>query len=244
MIQTTNARQNVILSATAAGIIDGNITFNDCIFNTVAAETDGFLLYQGIREYNNCAFHAHGKAMTRNSAVSDTTNYEIMNNCIISCGNDAPTYLIGYGRNNKFTGNIKNMLWGNAHKVAQANKLIGTISSVTASVLNRIKIENDMIMFQLYVSCADSEHIIILNDTGKAMLDMSSDNMIPVVIFNSSTPNEQVNTFAIFDADGTLKVCETAYSGASAGNYNRAKCSAVFMCAATPTPSQIYTLLN
>ena len=240
--QTSNTRKNVVLASNLAGVIDGDITFNDCIFTTIASESNGIGLYYGIREFNNCTFNAPDtKAVTRNVGVKPDTNYEIMNDCVINCASTgSPTFLLGYGKNNHYDGLVTNMLWGDVHAIKQVTKLVDTISSVTPSVLNRIKVEGDKIIMQLYCRCASTDNILTLNALGSALLNQDSENMIPVVIFNSTTPDTQINTFAIFDSD-VMKICETSYEASSA--YDRVKACTIAMLADTPTIQQIYNLL-
>lgn len=244
LVQTTDARQNALLTSQYSGVVDGNFIFNDCIFNMLDSENSGLFLYGGIRTWLRCTFNTNGKAFSRNMGLSDTTNYEIMNDCIINCGSGTETLILGYGARNTYNGLIKNLLWGDMHRIVPINKF-GTVTGVSSSVPNCVKVENDLMILQLYVQCADSENILTLNTTAKALLNALTSNLIPVVLFNSSTPNAHINSFAIFDSvTGILKTIEPAYSGANAANYNRAKCSAPIMVTAQPNPQQIYNLFN
>ena len=107
--------KNNTYSAIADSIIDGDILIKDSIFYGIDSSPTMFAVFGGIREWDNVTFIAktNQRVLQRMNALSDTDNYEIVTDCNIQCDSTASyTLMLGYGKNNKYSGHFQNGLWG------------------------------------------------------------------------------------------------------------------------------------
>lgn len=243
LVQTTESRKNDLRNAIYSAVIDGNVEFNNCFFNAIADETDGIALFYGVRTFNNCRFNATNKVMSRMLGIMADTNYEILHHCILNAPiSGSQSAILGYGYQNTFIGNYNNMIWGDVHRIKTAGKIVATIAAVTGRVPSVLKIDNDSIILQCYVTITNTNNILTLNALGLSLLNTDSNNQIPVILFNSSAPESYVHTFAVFDSNGVLKVDEGAYENSTA--YNRVKISAQLETKTTPDNNSVFNLLS
>lgn len=237
LVQTTDTRHNDVLASNyLSGVINANIILNGCIFNSISTEVNGIDLYRGVRTYKNCTFNYYNRCFSREVEVSDSTNYEIVSDCIfneigLSATND--TVMLGYGRNNTYkTTRLKSFLWGDIHM-----SRIGVFdyaNSVTDQHTTEFRVDGDKVFLSAYLVITNSNRLMALK-TAAAKLPFSNTPIL-ITLWNSSSRSDAVNSFAKFDGV-TLKCTEPTYS--SSTGFDRVLIEAPIYLDHTPTITEL-----
>ena len=116
IFETTTAKHTSI-GATNKNMISGNMIFNNCVFNVDSSVTICFEEGAGIHVFNNCKIlSSTARAWIRAAALAADTNYSIFNDCEIeSSSSGTASIIIGYGKNNKISGLITWLVFGDMH---------------------------------------------------------------------------------------------------------------------------------
>lgn len=240
LVQTGKIRMNTLIS-TFNAIINGNVTFNNCKFVSTNDETYGFSMLNGIRTFNNCEFFMSNQVLARNASLSDTTNYEIMNNNIIHNKEDSErSFLIGYGKNNivDYPDRIYKDLWGDMH-YEKVHGFFDATNDVTSLIPSKLHIVNDRIRITGYHTMSNV-NLILPVKTVFETLPIEVTN-IPIIMWNvSNRADTEINTFAKIESR-YLKVQEPDLNATA---YNRIIYNADLIVTRTPTPTEIYNLIH
>lgn len=236
LIQKTTARKEDVLTSGWNGVINTNVKFNNCIFNCIENEVNGIQLFNGVREYNRCIFNAIDRACSREAAVSDITNYEIMNECKFSFTNKSrPTILIGYGANNDITRSDNAvLLWGDMFRDLSYSYVFAQSTGASAEFANRAKCIGNLLKLEAYLVISNTNNIATLT---AAFQNFDIDGaQIPVTIFNSSAPSTRIVTWATIE-NGVIKIKDPSY--ADSADYDRVIIDTVVPIKSVPKPSTI-----
>ena len=227
--QTTNERKNDRSPVVTSGVISGNVKFEGCYFTSIAAETRGINLANGIRRFTNCIFDMYSRVVTRGYAASDTSNYEIMENCtVISQSGDTLACFLGYGHGNRIEGG-RNVLWGDMHYSSTA---FGTASRVSDTYLSHIIVNGTALSIKVFGQIRRENNELFQMPDRMLGLDYDENAPITVVLINTTT-HEQLITYAKI-ISGVMTV---AQPNVDTENYNWYMVDSEIQLQSRPTPT-------
>lgn len=245
--QTTSERMNTFFNATDSIYLNGNAVFNSCVFNAIADEVNGIHEYSGIRKFYSCVFNMQERIVLRGNALSDTDNYDVLEDCILNVVNLTATngLVLGYGRHNRVNApNLKFCIWGDAHR--SLNIVAGTNVSPSTHPA-RIIVEGSTIRLSCFMVISNTNELANLPQKFATL--PIADNVYPVTIWNVSNNAARINTFAkaenvvVDETTSTvIKVAEEGLTESTA--YNRALIEAVIELTRIPTPTEVFNLLG
>lgn len=237
LIQSNQNRNNDFYP-TFSAVINGNISFSDCTFQATSDEVGGIGAYTGIRRFNNCLFNMKDRIITRNNPLSDTTNYEIVNNCTFnSTDHSTSNVMIGYGANNIVNAsNLNALIWGDMHRIL--HDTIG-IDGASAAFPNTLEVDDSTVMLLGYGQFSSASELFTL---GARLLALPFNDLVPITVWNSSDrEGSTVKTFATVVND-KLSIADPAYADST--SLNRFIIEHKIQLTRNPTPSEIFTAFN
>ena len=240
LVMTKNERHNDFLlfpddpAPVYSVSITGNIYFEDCYFTSISGEINGIAKYECVQEFKNCIFDFENKILVNNVVGND--NYIIAENCYFKtmAPITTPTYLRGYGKNNKYDGHIVTFLWGDIHGYYFAMDHETSASTHP----NRLYFDGDKIRLSIYSFKVDGT-LFSANNKLKHMPWAS--NPIPIQLWNySNRTGTAINTYGKIDSNGLISVTEVGVNEAS---YDRALIDCDMVLSRIPTPTEVYNTL-
>ena len=243
-INVSNMRQRGTRYSTygttlTSAAINGNVSFGHCIFNTTQTETNGFDLFGGIRKYNNCIFNAADRFMIRNSAISDTDNYEIVNYCTFNGSGTTNHIILGYGQGNTYNAtNINNCLWGDMFKTLPGAKYAG-LDSASSSFTNKVRINKNRLFLYVFAVISSTYNFLTLPNITKAM-PLGTDSYQVTLFDQQNIATTQVTAYATME-NGVMSVTMPGPSGSS--GYNRVLIMTEMQLTREPTISEFMGLI-
>ena len=237
VLGTGNDKHNTYLSNTSSHALIGNVTIQNSLFYGNATYNTLFNVYTGIRHWTNVTIicTASERALIRLSALSETTNYEVMQNCNWTCATDSEiiTTVFGYGQNNVFSGYANVFLWG------QSIRKKNLSSATTYTYDNYLYANNDTVEIQLLVvpDTTDMPNIFTMPEG----IDLPFDNTsgyVQITLWDHEHRDEAVISWGKID-NNKIVITDSTYTS-SLGDFDRALVKQELRLTRTPTMEELY----
>lgn len=195
----------------------------------------GLACRNGIRHFENVTIRNVTRVQERLMGISDTTNYEIVNNCDWSQTGDTVSVIIGYGNSNKFGDHISSHVFGDGFQGTGVIPDLHGNSQVSGTTPNKIMYSGNTVTLFAYVVFTNQDYVVGVQGT----VANRENTFIPVDFFTAATPDTRHRVICSIDSDGHIKplIAETLTS------YNRAQIAYSYG-AKYPTPNELYRSLQ